>query len=278
MKPSDFFIGSREFFGALIPGLIWLAAFVLIFIDKSIYGVLIYASSTNWVGALSFAGLALLLGTLLQSRAFSFARRVHRFLREVEQPDSKYPRISRFLGNRFLERYLLEDSASMCHRRGLIEQAQSRIRGHMKGAYQSLNGEKMDLADQLYQGERQIFTACKRSVLARSPELGRLLKEKEAEVNLIGTLPLPLLFLTLGLLLHSRDISELPLRFNHLSLLWDFAIGVFAVVAITYLLLRFHASRKEEVRMCLESFLLIECALAESPTPGNFADGNTEKE
>jgi hypothetical protein len=30
--------------------------------------------------------------------------------------------------------------------------------------------------------------------------------------------------------------------------------------------------------MCLESFLLIECGLAESPKPGKFADGNTDKE
>jgi hypothetical protein len=278
MKPSDFFIGSREFFGALIPGLIWLAAAVLIFINVSIHKMLVYASNTNWIGALSFAGLALLVGTLLQSRSFSFSRMVHKFLREAEQPNSKYPRIKRFLSNHSVKRYFGEPFAPMSYRSALFEQAEKKIRGNIKSVYPNLKGEHFDPTDQLYQGERQIFTACKRSVLARSPELGHLLKEKEVEVNLIGTLPLPLFFFALGLLLHSRDISELPLRVNHLSWLWSFGIVAVALVAVIHLLLRFHALRKEEVRMCLESFFLIGYGMAENRKPDDLMDANADKE
>ena len=278
MKPSDFFIGSREFFGALIPGLIWLAAAVLIFINESIHKMLIYASSTNWIGALSFAGLALLVGTLLQSLSFNFSRMVHRFLREAEQPNSKYPKINRFLSNRFIKRYVGEPFAPMSYRSALLKQAEKKIRGDVKSTYPNLKGEHFDPTDQLYQGERQVFTACKRSVLTRSPELGRLLKEKEVEVNLIGTLPLPLFFFALGLLLHSTDISELPLRVNHLSWLWSLGIVAVALVAVTHLLLRFHALRKEEVRMCLETFFLIEYGMAESRKPDEPMDADVYKE
>src|SRR5205085_7597691 len=130
----------------------------------------IYASSTNWIGALSFAGLALLVGTLLQSRSFSFSRMVHKFLREAEQSNSKYPRINRLLSNRFVKRYFGEPFAPMSYRSALLEEAEKKIRGDVKSTYPNHKGEHFDPADQLYQGERQIFTACKRSVLARSPE------------------------------------------------------------------------------------------------------------
>jgi hypothetical protein len=266
MKPSDFFIGSREFFGALIPGLIWLAAIVLIVVDASIHRLLIHAANANWIGVLSFTGLALLIGTLFQYRSFNISRQIHRFFREAEQPNSNYPRTSRFLNSRFVKRYFGEPLAPMAYRAALLKQAEEKIRERIQNVYPNLEGQHFDLKDQLYQGERQVFTACKRSVLARSPELGRALKEKEAEINLIGTLPLPLFFFTIGLLLHRNDISQLPLKFKGQLWLWSIGISVAAVIAIAHLLLRFHALRKEEVRVCVESFFLVEYGLAENRT------------
>jgi hypothetical protein len=266
MKPSDFFIGSREFFGALIPGLIWLIAAVLIFVDQSIPKLLVYASSTNWIGALSFAGLALLIGTLLQSTSFSLSRAVHRFLREAEQPNSRFRRMNHFLNYRLIRRYLGETISPMSHHTALLAEVEKKLQRDTTSPYLNIKSEKVDTKDQLYKGERQVFTACKRSVLARSSELGRLLKEKEVEVNLIGTLPLPLLFFALGFLLHSADVSLLPLRFNQVSWLWNVGVAVVTLIIVAHLLLRFHDLRKQEVRMCLESFLLIEFGLAESGT------------
>lgn len=117
-----------------------------------------------------------------------------------------------------------------------------------------------DAADRYYQGERQIFSLCKRSLLSRSPELGKLLSEKEAEINLVGMLPLPLVFLTVALAVRSGNGEQLPLRGSHG--IWTVGILFFGIVFVIHLLLRFHQLRKEEFRMCLESFLLVESGLA----------------
>lgn len=119
-----------------------------------------------------------------------------------------------------------------------------------------------DPADRYYQGERQIFSLCKRSLLSRSPELGKLLSEKEAEINLVGMLPLPLVFLTAALVLRSGDIGQLPLTGSRG--IWTGGILFFGILLVIHLLLRFHQLRKEEFRMCLESFLLVESGLAGS--------------
>lgn len=227
--------------------------------------MLIYAGTTNWVGALSFAAIALLIGTLLHYSSFNLARQVHKFFREVEQPTSKHPRIRRLLNYTFIRRFFGENLAPIPYRHALLKQAEGKIRGNIESAYPNLEGKYFDPIDQLYQGEREVFTACKRSILARSSELGRTLKEKESEINLIGSLPLPLFFFSFGLLLHVKDVSELPLRAKGNTWVWGVGIFVFAVGAITHLLLRFHALRKEEVRVCVETFFLIEHGLAESP-------------
>ena len=119
-----------------------------------------------------------------------------------------------------------------------------------------------DPADRYYQGERQIFSLCKRSLLSRSPELGQLLSEKEAEINLVGMLPLPLIFLTVALVLRRSDVEHLPLEGSRNF--WTWGILFFGIVLVIQLLLRFHQLRKEEFRMCLESFLLVESGLAGS--------------
>lgn len=282
MKPADFFIGSREFFGSLIPGLLWLIAIVLLLVNASIQNLLEFAVDANWIEPLSFIGLSLLIGTLLRHISFNFSRRVHKFLREAEQPHSRYPKISRFLNSRIVKRFIGESLAPMPYRTALLTKAERMINERLQDAYPNLKsspsdppdqlqdayprleGVHFDPADRLYQGERQVFTACKRSVLARSQELGRALKEKEAEINLIGTLPLPVALLALGLLSHAGDISELMLRMKGQPCLWVTGIIVVAVTAFVHLLLRFHALRKEETRVCLETFFLLEYGLAES--------------
>ncbi|MDQ3773836.1 MAG: hypothetical protein M3461_05475 [Pseudomonadota bacterium] len=75
MKPADFFIGSREFFGSLIPGLLWLLAMALLLVNASIHNLLEFAADANWIEALSFIGLSLLIGTLLQHISFNFSRK-----------------------------------------------------------------------------------------------------------------------------------------------------------------------------------------------------------
>lgn len=196
MKPADFFIGSREFFGSLIPGLLWLIAIVFLLVNASMQKLLELAADANWIGVLLFIGLSLLIGTLLQRISFNFARRVHKFLREAEQPNSRYPKISRFLNSRIVKRFIGESLAPMPYRTALLTRAERMINerlqeaypnlkrnlsdpaDQLQDAYPSLEGVHFDPADRLYQGERQVFTACKRSVLARSQELGRALKEQ----------------------------------------------------------------------------------------------------
>jgi hypothetical protein len=97
--------------------------------------------------------------------------------------------------------------------------------------------------------------------------LGKLLSEKEAEINLVGMLPLPLTFLTAALALRADDVEQLPLEGS--PGIWIGGILSCGVVLVIHLLLRFHQLRKEEFRMCLESFLLLESGLAGSTGTSN---------
>jgi hypothetical protein len=311
MKPTDFFVGSRQFFGFLIPGVVWLGSILLILVNTPLRELLTYAAAANWIGALSFLALAFVIGILTQDRSFGFSRSVSRRLTEYERRNDKQRHSLRIRGkithadeadqnaaavsaeslpaDGIGETYRLgtnqkqneikhgarsRGSKPNCMRRWLLSErlAPRRYRAALSREVADLLRRRFtgvrvpprlyfDPADRHYQGERQIFTICKRSMLSRSPELGRLLREKEDEINLVGMLPLPLAFLVVGLLMHVSDIRKLPVRGGPAC--WAIGLIIFGAAVIIHLLFRFHRLRKEEFRMCLESFLLVESGLAE---------------
>lgn len=249
MKPSDFFVDSRRFFGALIPGILWVTAIVLITVETHILPLLDYASKANLIGVLSYVGISFAIGSLLQSFSFWLSETI------VSLPIFK--------------------PAQMNYREKLLEQVGEIIKErtkpakvHMEGKgvhdFPDLAGEDFtdDDAPKRHYGEWQVFNACKRTVTARSAELATELKEKEAEINLIGTLLPPLLLLILGLWFRLTEISELPVRWLYYP--WLFGSICIFLLAIWRLPRRFHILREEEYRICLETFLLIDSGLTES--------------
>jgi hypothetical protein len=301
MKPSDFFLGSRQFFGFLIPGVLWVTSIVLLLSKTRISDLLEFLADIKLAEALSFLASALVVGMLTQDRSFGFARWVSRkitnyekklqkqlhsrgiggsTLRAVDPALSSDTKIGRIIWLRIqqlfarigrrLGRWRIvitgEHLAPVRYRAALGRQAAQMIRERFVGARVPPR-LYFDSEDKHYQGERQIFTICKRSVLARSLELGRILKEKEDEVNLVGMLPLPLIFLSTTLFLRAHHISNLPVVGNTLQ--WRWGLAITSPLLIVYLLIRFHHLRKEEFRVCLESFLLVESGLAKDSKAGD---------
>src|SRR4051812_33338326 len=91
MTLSDFFIGSRQFFGFITPGLVWLVAFGIPFLPHSIALVVTQAGTLE---VLFFVLVAFVLGTAVESISFNLAVRLSAAIRRDqvsrEPHDSDY--------------------------------------------------------------------------------------------------------------------------------------------------------------------------------------------
>lgn len=87
MKPSDFFVHSRQFFGFLIPGAMWVSAAFLVH-DRSPYDWL--GDGLSVVRAISLFGLSYVVGIVVQTVLFPikdrfFTPKVHEVLAKVHK-------------------------------------------------------------------------------------------------------------------------------------------------------------------------------------------------
>src|SRR2546423_12587846 len=91
MTLSDFFIGSRQFFGFITPGLVWLVAFGIPFLPHSI---VLFVTQAGTVEVLFFVLVAFVLGTAVESISFNLAVRLSAAIRRDPglrgAPDSGY--------------------------------------------------------------------------------------------------------------------------------------------------------------------------------------------
>jgi hypothetical protein len=242
MKPSDFFITSRQLFGLLIPGTVWVSALVLILVKTDVLRLMNYVGEANLAGCLGFLLVAFILGTILQYPSFALtaycAAKWGRFRNWIGS-DPNYP-------------------DTQAHRKKVRDVIWAKYGNLQK--WEALWGVQPPqvLADE-QKSQHEVFALCKRSILSRAPAMARRLLDHEDEINLLGMLPLPTTLFAVALLLHVQEVGSLGLRGPH----WLWYLGLFLAwgVLIVYLVRRFYYERAEEYRSAYIIFLLIERGL-----------------
>lgn len=220
MKLADFFIGSRQLFGFLAPGLVWL---LVIYVAIGRSTVLEALSKAEALEILAFLGLALVVGTAVETISFRIAVRASASLRgdrvSREADDSDYFPLS-------LPRDLISHCRELAVRRSNVPEA---IRG---------------------MSDRQLSQYCKYSVIERTEELRSRLIEYESEINLLAMLPLPLVLFSVSNLLSAlRPEVLMPLSLRLL-------MSLVALLVALLMLFRLHPLRREEAEAWFRFFLL----------------------
>jgi hypothetical protein len=228
MKPSDFYLSSRQLFGFLVPGLAWVLDAV-VFLDRdACHSPLIYAAlNPGAVPVLFLLAAGVVTGMLFQWISFWISEQIELRLRRERR------------GSRPQQR---------------LAEMETRILRALQTRRDQM-GPLWDLVMDTRDGNWARFVVCKNSVISRAPELSRRLLDLENEINLVGMLALPIVVLAVALWWHPFCFGTAVDKF----VLPEF-LGAFSV----YLFWIFYQLRLVERKDCYEAFLLLEGKLAEN--------------
>ncbi len=237
MRMADFFLGSRQFFGLLAPGLLWLAIAVLVLSPRSLEE---FVSSLGVGEAAILVAISFVLGTALETLSFRTAVFVS-------------ARLSRAAVSRELHD---TDLLPLDVPQTLFSQARSRAMTEYPNA-----SYLASISD------REFAQFCKQFLLEKTRYLAKRVSEYEAEINLLAMFPVPLVLFAIAwpvdTLIGSRPIS------------WSTVGGPLlivptAVLALAYALIsRLHPLRREETEQWLKMFLWIHAVGAEREDTGS---------
>lgn len=147
MKPSDLFIRGRHFFGFLIPGVMWVATFLLALNDHP----LAFAEGGNtFIRSAFLIGISYIVGFTTQTLVFRVIADSMKWYMGEHQPD-------RIKGLKNLKEEIKKNFTS------------------------KLPSETVDLPVP----DKDFRSFCKLYVLEHSPTLGSLLLEKEDDINFL---------------------------------------------------------------------------------------------
>ncbi len=221
MKLGDFFVGSRQLFGFLAPGVIWLFALYIPITSRPLGDVIRDAAPAE---AFLFLALALLVGTAVESVSFGVAVRLSAAVRRGKVSREKHD-------FDYLPLSLPSDLIRRCRAVAARTEASP-------GYIDSLT-------------DREFSQYCKYSVIDRSPKHGSRLLEYEAEINLLAMLVMPL-----ALLAVSTAVWGLGGPGPAISPLDRVVVPGTALVITLLLLLRLHPLRREEAECWFRFFLM----------------------
>ena len=241
MKPAELFLDVRRFFGALVPGCIWTTAIGLLIWADSLDELLRWREWTGIVVA-SYLGISFLVGFVVQPVSFGVATWV------ASSPLLDNRVVSRLRWGR--DRWSVEvvKSASRV--------ATAVIAEHYPGVAEALAGNGSEDHDGRREGV--VFELCKRIVLERSDRLGKKLEDYEAEINLLGSVPLPLSILTVAFFLRAHQFADV--HFSGTALTWSWLVPIVCLAIVCVALFTLGESRAAEKRVCFEAFLALEKA------------------
>lgn len=229
MKASDVYVRARQLFGFLLPGLIWLAAACVIFLQAPLKELLDCAAHATAISALAFLAVAFVLGVATQAVSYRFAK---------------------WCGDTSLVRRLTSSADAYDQR--LYEEASRRLTE--VGVQPVL--AKSNQGTETYRERRQVFLKAKWYVLVYLPQLGHRLLEVESEINIVGMTMLPLALFQLVFLSRLCELAQLPVRGPNAAWMWGVLLVVTVIFSTVLLALAFVEARRQEERLVFESFLL----------------------
>ncbi len=223
MKLSDFFLGSRQLFGFLAPGSIWLASlFLLVF---NIEPISLFEDLSGWK-ILFFFAASLVVGTAIETLSFNISVRLSAWIHGQN--------VSREEGD--LDYFPSDvDKTLMGHARDVIAK------------------DYQDLTYTEGLNDREFSQLCRRHVLNHSSTGKERIIEYESEVNLLSMLFLPLLIFSAAWGFHSAfQISGLTIFERGINIA---KISLPSLIVAGLLLFRLHPLRREESEYWFQSFL-----------------------
>lgn len=237
MKPLDFYIGARQWFGFVVPGAVWLAAAILLFTNPGLSWYLNRMRDARVIEILVFFGIATVVGMLMHRISYSVAKRSLNFRILGKSDWTLRRRICRLFSESL---YALEGRCP--RRRAAVE--------HRRGTNDRC---------------RSAWNACKHVVLIDAPVLGHKLLESEHEINLLVGLPLPVSLLACALCLRADELKSVGVGLAA----WDgpstapLWLCRGAIVGLTVLLwwrsiAKYAALRRHEVIDSFEYFLIVQ--------------------
>lgn len=223
---SDFYVGSRQLFGFVVPGLVWLSSIILVVTRADPISLMLDVSLLE---VALFLAASLLVGTAIETVSFKVGVNLSAWLHRARVSNDPHQ-----------TDYLPSD---------VNPQLVQRVRRVIQDRY----------GDDAYVSElddRQLSQFCRRFVLEKSNQLRRRVTEYEAEINLLAMLVLPLLVFVLAWTWNSWVALD---NLDVLQRLTRWVAGVLAIFALEILLLaRLHPLRREEAEAWYEMFLLIK--------------------
>lgn len=146
MTPSDLFIRGRQFFGFLIPGLMWVISILLLLGERPLAYV---EEGNSLIRATYLVGISYILGFVLQTLIFP---------------------ITADIMKKYMNKHPPKKMSNM-------EELKKQIVRIFKSRLPADEKEKWAVPD------KDLRTFCKLYVLEHSPALGNLLLEKEDDIN-----------------------------------------------------------------------------------------------
>jgi len=223
MKLTDFFIGGRQFFGFLIPGVIWLLAFFPIAFSEPLeYSF----NSMGFMEIVLFFFIAYIAGAAIESLSFKISVKISAILHHDHVSNEKNDK----------DYFPLSISPSLINRCRKIAAKNVASSGMINNM-----------------SNREFSQYCKLSVIENSATYGSKISEYESEINLLAMLPVPLIIFAISFVLFSCQITSI----SHLSIN-NVLISLFALILSILLLYRLHPLRCEEAKWWFHFYLMIE--------------------
>ncbi len=251
MNPFRQFLGIRHFFGALVPGCVWIAAVVILLAGK---GSLVSAARGISASDLTILlGIGFLAGFVLQS--FSF--RVGTALASSPVLKKKPFNVLRW-GHGNTE-YYSNYATTVRQKAEAALKEESQVAFQIPEEVKKGIGKTGDGKGKKQNDPDLTFLFCKRTIVERSARLADELEGIEADINLLATLPLPLAFFTLALA-YRAFMSWQPAVLCLLVLLLGFALICLALVQLQDM-------QEGEKTVCFEIFLVLADAPSDQRRP-----------
>jgi hypothetical protein len=243
MSPGDLFLSARQLFGYVVPGVVWLCAASMAFLNASLADLIVMASDATVVGIAWFLGLATLAGYVTKALSYDRIRNsTKRRFAALAAEQNEHLRIKAIDRLRHLELLPSHWPAQNTH---VLE----------------------------YDQARQLLTMCKEMTELRAPEFSPKLSEKEAEINLTAMLPAPVLAFALAVAVRADELHAAGILWSsqgwQVWLIWRFGTVAAALWFAWSARTRFLDARVDEEKSCLRLFLESHSAGAESKTPAS---------
>jgi hypothetical protein len=239
----------RQFFGFLLPGLVWLAAAAAFVIPHApLAEIASHVARATIVASAVVSAIAFLLGVATQGVSYAAAKLVADVLDRISKRQDGYEQ-------------------------ELFQAAANRLADVAKKEGFLADGERKKLPE--YRQWREVFLRAKWFVLIRAPVLGRRLLEVETEINIVGMVLLPTVVLG-AVLLYRTHQGVVPVDGVFEPGQWTGGLFAALIVALLSLGSAFREARRQEARIVLQTFLLSADLAKAKPNASKVAQRKAE--